>query len=96
MSQYQQELAQTVGRRSDALARQIERQQAEQTENFKSRMVATLPKRMATRAVSEWESRFRNIGETEANLWLLGIGDQAAKCLIPPDASDRDICDLAQ
>lgn len=50
------------------MIRQIEREQAAQSEEFKGRMVAALPKRMATRAVSEWESRLRNIGETEANL----------------------------
>lgn len=96
MNHSQQSLAEIKGRQHAALIQQIEREQSAQSEEFKGRMVATLPKRMATRAVSEWESRLRNIGETEANLWLLGIGDQAAKCLIPPDASDRDICDLAQ
>lgn len=96
MNHCQQSLAEIKGRQHAAMIQQIEREQSAQSEEFKSRMVATLPKRMATRAVSEWESRFRNIGETEANLWLLGIGDLAAKCLIPPDASDRDICDLAQ
>lgn len=59
-------------------------------------MVATLPKRMADRALREHEARSRSVGETEANRWLLNIGSQAAKCLIPPDASDRDICDLAK
>lgn len=78
------------------MMQRIERQQAKESEEFRGRMVAPLPKRMATSALSEWNTRFRNFGETEANRWLLGIGKQAGQCLIPPDAGDPDICDLAK
>ena len=96
MNTQQQALAESKGRQRASMIQQIERQQARESEEFKSRMVATLPKRMADRAINEWSSCLRNIGDTEANLWLQGIGALAAKCLIPPDASDRDVCDLAQ
>ncbi|WP_051295199.1 replication endonuclease [Azonexus hydrophilus] len=96
VNQNQLTVAEIKRRQHGAMIRQIEREQSALSEEFKNRMVATLPKRMAIRAVSEWESLLRNIGETGANLWLLEIGDLAAKCLIPADASDRDICDLAQ
>ena len=96
MNPRQQSVAAIKSRQHGALMQQVERQQAQQTEDFRSRMVATLPKRMANRASREWETRSKSFGETEANRWLLNIGNQAAKCLIPPDASDRDICDLAK
>lgn len=93
---YQQELAQVVGRRSDALSRQIERQQAKETADFCQRMVGSLPRRMAAGALRQYESMRSRAGEVEANRWLLGVGGLAAKCLISPDASDSDICDLAK
>ena len=95
MNSTQEFLAEVMGRKHALLMQSVERQQARQSEEFKCRMVAPLPLRMAKSALREWESRLCAIGDTEANRWLLGIGDQAAKCLIPPDASDRDICDIA-
>ena len=78
MNTQQQALAESKGRQRASMIQQIERQQARESEEFKSRMVATLPKRMADRAINEWSSCLRNIGDTEANLWLQGIGALAA------------------
>lgn len=90
------ELGERKHRQHAAMMGRIERQQARESEEFRSRMVAPLPLRLAKSALREWDSRRQSFGESGANRWLMGVGDQAAKCLIPPDATDRDICDLAK
>lgn len=96
MASHQQVVGQIKARQHSAFVRQIERQQAEQSEGFRRRMVALLPARWAKSALGEWERRCQAVGESAANRWLLHIGEQAAACRIAPDAADRDICDLAQ
>jgi len=96
VNQCQQSIAAIKDRQHAAMIQRIEREQSAQTAEFKRRMVAPLPARWARKALAEHNRRCKSAGETDANRWLLDIGQRAESCHIQPEASDSDICDLAK
>lgn len=83
-------------REREQWAARIEREEKKKADEIRYGAISKLPGRYQKKALSEFEYRCKVHGETEANRWILSLGELTNGCSISPDANDMDICDLAK